>query len=572
MLVFHSVESQVLKMYEEKDNNSENLNAISDEQEKKEPIIANPGDGNNGSSDAENESAQMSGQSSKRGIRSVLSGKNIAAGVFFFITNIVIVAFGWKLIYFNTVDMSAMIFQLKVPLGGADATNFYSLFIGMLVGGILMLVSEMTILERLLKKCERTKEKGKFITFFQKHYSLIVGLLMGVVIIVVLLLLRFPQYVIRQMTNSTFYDDYYVDPEQVEIIAPEKKRNLVYIYLESMEIAYSDIQHGGICKKDLMPELTELAVSGINFMPAGSDSLNGALMMTGMTYTMGSLVAQTSGTPAILPIAQNAMGKADYQEFLPGLYTIGEVLRKNGYQLCFLIDSSIEFSGCDIYVGTHGNYDVRDYNYYLKNGTLPEGYKEWWGFEDEKLFAYAKEEIQRMYEQDEPFCLTMMTMDTHFTDGYKCRLCGDEFPEQYSNVIACSSRQVSEFVTWLSEQPFYDDTTIVLVGDHPTMDSEFISSRSGYKRNMKRKSYLSILNSATEYTLNRKREFTQLDMYPTTLTAMGFTVVGDKLGIGVNLFSDTPTVLEQFGFNEMKKQLEMHSRFYDANIIYKHKQ
>ncbi len=572
MLVFHSVESQVLNMYEEKDNNSENLNAISDEPENKETIISNPGNDNNDSPEVGNESVETNGQTKKQGIRSVLSGKNVAAGVFFFIINIVIVAFGWKLIYFNTVDMSAMIFQLKVPLGGADATNFYSLFVGMLVGGILMLVSEMTILERLLKKCERTKDKGKFITFFQKHYSLLVGILMGVVIITVLLLLKFPQYVIRQMTNSTFYDEYYVDPEQVEIIAPEKKRNLIYIYLESMEIGYSDIQHGGISKKDLMPELTELALSGIDFAPADSDKLNGALMMTGMTYTMGSLVAQTSGTPAILPIAQNAMGKADYKEFLPGLYTIGEVLRKNGYQLCFLIDSSIEFSGCDIYVGTHGNYDVRDYSYYLQNGTLPEGYKEWWGFEDEKLFAYAKEEIVRMYEQNEPFCMTMMTMDTHFTNGYKCRLCGDEFSEQYSNVIACSSKQVSDFVTWISEQPFYENTTIVLVGDHPTMDSEFIASRSGYKRNMQRKSYLAILNSATEYTLNKKREFTQLDMYPTTLAAMGFTVVGDKLGIGVNLFSDTPTVLEQFGYNEMKKQLEMHSKFYDMNIMYKHKQ
>lgn len=48
----------------------------------------------------------------------------------------------------------------------------------------------------------------------------------------------------------------------------------------------------------------------------------------------------------------------------------------------------------------------------------------------------------------------MLTVDTHFTDGYVCELCQNQYDEQYSNVIACSSRQVSEFLDWIKQQDF----------------------------------------------------------------------------------------------------------------------
>lgn len=68
----------------------------------------------------------------------------------------------------------------------------------------------------------------------------------------------------------------------------------------------------------------------------------------------------------------------------------------------------------------------------------------------------------------------MLTVDTHFTDGYLCDLCDDEYDDQYSNVMACSSKQVAEFVEWVQEQDFYENTTIVISGDHLTMDSDYL--------------------------------------------------------------------------------------------------
>lgn len=48
-------------------------------------------------------------------------------------------------------------------------------------------------------------------------------------------------------------------PLEVKITFPDKKKNLIYIYLESMEMTYSDIENGGGFTYNLIPELTKLA-------------------------------------------------------------------------------------------------------------------------------------------------------------------------------------------------------------------------------------------------------------------------------------------------------------------------
>ncbi len=502
----------------------------------------------------------------------IFTMKNVATSIFLLLANCTIIPGIWKFLYFNIVDMSTLVFQLKVPLAGADTSTFNTLFLWMFFGGFGALALEwlfIIILKRLYQK-KHKKDDPNGEPYIVRHRVLFSALLMIAALSAIIIWMRVPQYIVRQCTNSTFYEERYVDPKKAVITAPEKKRNLICIYIESMEVSYTDKAHGGISQSDMIPELTELAKEGITFSAKDSKRLNGAEPIAGTNYTMGSLIAQTSGVPSILPIGDNGMGNENYKEFLPGLYTLGEVLRDNGYQRMFMVGSSIEFSGCNIYLGTHGDYEVRDHLYYLNNGPLPKGYKVWWGFEDEKLFEFAKEEITKLAASDKPFYFSMMTMDTHFMDGYNCKLCKNEYDIQYSNVIACSSKQIGQFIDWLKQMPFYDNTTVVLVGDHPTMDSDYISKLDGYSDNYTRLSYLTILNSALPYTLDKTRAFTQMDMYPTTLAALGFTVEGDKLGIGVNLFKDCPTVLEELGYERFQEQLEMHSKFYDNHLIYGH--
>ena len=107
---------------------------------------------------------------------------------------------------------------------------------------------------------------------------------------------------------------------------------------------------------------------------------------------------------------------------------------------------------------------------------------------------------------------------------------------------------------------------MVIVGDHPTMDTKYTDNLPHAGKGYNRKSYCAIVNSAVPYELPYERQFTSMDMYPTTLAAMGFTIDGNRLGIGVNLFSSEPTMLEKYGRDKLDDLLEERSDFYDTLI------
>lgn len=87
-------------------------------------------------------------------------------------------------------------------------------------------------------------------------------------------------YMANQGEVSTFIDDNYVDPRNVELTFPEQKRNLIYIFLESMEDTYGDTENGGGFEENVIPELTSLARKNEDF--SGKDTtLNGGYCMPG---------------------------------------------------------------------------------------------------------------------------------------------------------------------------------------------------------------------------------------------------------------------------------------------------
>jgi phosphoglycerol transferase len=77
-----------------------------------------------------------------------------------------------------------------------------------------------------------------------------------------------------------------------------------------------------------------------------------------------------------------------------------------------------------------------------------------------------------------------------------------------------------------------------------------------------RRVYNCFLNSAVSTQNTKNREFTCLDLFPTTLAAMGCTIEGERLGLGTNLFSGLPTLAESMGFNSFNSQVSGNSEYY----------
>ena len=371
-------------------------------------------------------------------------------------------------------------------------------------------------------------------------------------------------YVWDILTRSRLYEEEYVDPDSVEITFPEQKRNLVYILLESMETTYLSEELGGGSDVNLIPELYELARENLNF--SHNDGVGGFHATNGASWTIGALVAHTAGIPLKTPAGiddwQNGYGKDGV--FLPGVTTLTDILDEAGYHTSFLCGSDANFGGRKTFFQTHGTDTIYDIYTARKAGIVPKDYFVWWGMEDLHLFEYAKQELTEISQQDEPFAFTMLTVDTHHIGGYQCAYCTDEFEETYEQSISCSSRQVLEFVQWLKEQPFYENTTVIITGDHLSMDNGYFQRNvdEGYQRMV----YHCILNSAAHTDNVKNREYCGVDLFPTTLAAMGCTIEGDRLGLGVDLFSDTPTLAEQWGYEQFNNELSKASDFYIENF------
>lgn len=365
---------------------------------------------------------------------------------------------------------------------------------------------------------------------------------------------------LKERSNATrIYEDYYVDPLSVDISAEGETQNLLYIYLESMETTYASVSDGGYQEINFIPNLTALAQEHISF--SNTALLGGLHSAKGSGWTMGALLASTSGVPFAFPVHGNAMGEREF--FASGLTTLGDILDQRGYTQEFLCGSDSDYAGRRTYFEQHGNYEMFDLYTAREQGYISENYSVWWGYEDEYLFEIAKDELLRLADGDSPFNLTMLTADPHHEGGYVCSLCEDTYEEQLQNVLICADSQLAAFIEWLQQQDFYENTTVVITGDHPRMDTILVDGVSYYDRTI----YNCFLNAAAAVegeTTNR--ECSTLDLFPTVLAAMGFQIEGNRLGLGTNLFSAEQTLPELLGYENVNAELGRYSSYYLKNF------
>lgn len=371
-------------------------------------------------------------------------------------------------------------------------------------------------------------------------------------------------YIYDMFHESEIYEEKYVNPDSVAITFPEEKRNLIYIFLESMETTYFSGEQGGALAENIIPELYDLARENVNFSESGS--VGGFRSPHGTTWTIGAMVAHTSGVPLKTPptVEDWQNGYGDDGVFLPGLTNLSDILHEQGYYQSLMVGSVASFGGRKVYYQTHGTDTIYELTTARKAGIVPGDYFVWWGMEDLHLFEYAKQELTAISQKDQPFAFTMLTVDTHHVGGCVCEYCGEEHEEQYENVISCSSRQVLEFVRWIQAQPFYENTTVIIVGDHPSMDNGYFERN--VDENHVRRIYNCFLNLPFQAENTKNREFTSLDLFPTTLAALGCEIEGERLGLGTNLFSGKKTLAEEMGYERFDRDLAKKSDYYAVNF------
>ena len=239
---------------------------------------------------------------------------------------------GFFILYFkfSTINLSELAWLMHADITGTNISTFY----GDIIRGVIALILIIVAYFGLFRLAKKRNKQSRFVlwcfTVFFAGFCIVSGmhykhLMVG-------------EYLRNIGKYSPFIEDNYVDAGKVDITFKEK-RNLIYIYLESMEPTFAGIENGGATQEDIIPELTAIAQENMDF--GEGSALNGAYALNGATYTMGAMAAMTSGVGVSEDffdnhIRNNVWEKDEYvTDYLPGVWSLGQVLEENGYSVYF---------------------------------------------------------------------------------------------------------------------------------------------------------------------------------------------------------------------------------------------
>lgn len=209
----------------------------------------------------------------------------------------------WYIRVYGDMGFASVIYTLTVNLGGVQSGLVTEFLLGAVLPTIIATALACAILfwqppRRLIMTLwQRIRIQlypcGKFLR------SLYAGLLSILLIVCAALLVRLPEYIANQRDQSILYDTVYVDPASTDIQFPAEKKNLIYIFMESMETSFFSQEEGGGLPYNCIPELYRLAAENINFSTNGS--VGGIIPSSLANWTIAAMVGQTSGLPLVTP-------------------------------------------------------------------------------------------------------------------------------------------------------------------------------------------------------------------------------------------------------------------------------
>ena len=494
--------------------------------------------------------------------------------IIFFITSCCISIALYLNFQFPNADLGIIIYTLKFSSGGINKQNLSIIIIIITIIAILNILIFTDIVRKGNIDTFKLTSPDGLETFEVSKEKLKKSLLNGLPLIALFTLsvfvlmkqVNFKDYIINLNSSSTIYEEYYVQPDMNLLTFPEKKKNLIYISAESIENSYTSFANGGVQSTDHIPNLIELSKENINF--SNNQHQGGqSVFYPSISYTMGSCVAQTSGISFLPSLNQKINDHFPEATLLPSAVKLETILSQAGYNQLYIKGDKGTFAGANYYFGNEKNSRIFDYFAAKEEGFIPDDYYKNWGIEDAKVFDISKELISQLSQKNEPFAVTIYTMDTHMTEGgFRCELCDKNITNDQIASVECSDRQISDFINWIQEQVFADDTVIIIYGDHLSHNKP----RSLFKKmpsNYVRTTYNCIINSQKTPVNEKNRLFTSMDMFPTTLSALGVTIKNDRLGLGTDLFSNTPTLCEEMGKEKFLQQIQFNSQYYRENFF-----
>lgn len=450
--------------------------------------------------------------------------------------------------YFTGVGFdSKVIYHLRTGLKGAGFGEYTGLIVWMIIYAIAGALFTYFVQDLAGKK---KHSLSKILTWFkyrnetfeqgdslsQQHVQSF-GLLKRSVAVAVLgasfLLNPFAQDVFEIVKNERISSakitdyEFYAQPDSIKLT---RKRNVVFIYLESFERTYFDTE----IFPDLVPNLSKLEHENISFIN---------MQYTRFTqWTIAGLLSTQCGVPLYSSSSGNAMSA--YDAFMPNALCVGDILKKNGYDLTFMNGADTQFAGKDKFFKTHGFDTIKGRAEHRQNADNHGLFNDW-GLSDDRLLDLAYDVYLEKSALETPFGLFLLTVDTHHPKGHVSNSCPDikymDGSNAMLNAVKCSDFVVSNFVEKIRNSEYAKDTLIVVLSDHLAMKNQAESLlKQGNRRN-----FFTIIDPYTRAPVQVDRPASSMDVGPTVLSYLGFS--SQALGFGRNLMGPNQTLMEEKG-------------------------
>ena len=320
-----------------------------------------------------------------------------------------------------------------------------------------------------------------------------------------------------------YFGQHYVPPAQVAVQGINPK-NLILIYVESLEAGYSD---RAVFGDNLIAPLTDLDAR--SFAASHFDQFE---QVPGTGWTIAAMVATQCGVPLkrITVFDETTQGDV-VQAFLPNAVCLSDILARHGYRNVFMGGASPTFAGKGKFLRAHHYHEVLGREDWLRNG-VPENAMNGWGLYDEDLFGRARARLSELHAAGQPFNLTLLTVDSHEPFGHLSRSCARRGHAGFEGVIRCSASDIAAFVEHVAARGYLPNTNIVILGDHLARRNPLTAELS----QLPERTIFNRFISTNTPTPNRA-QLLHFDLLPTILEFTGYAVTGGRMGLGYSGFN-----------------------------------
>jgi phosphoglycerol transferase len=323
--------------------------------------------------------------------------------------------------------------------------------------------------------------------------------------------------------EANFGPDYfganYVPPASVALHEQQAK-NLVLIYVESLETGYSDRNAFG---RDLLAPLT--ALHGTSF-PAYEQA-------PGTSWTIAAMVATQCAVPVerVSIFDGNTQGQM-MESFLGKAVCLSDLLAQRGYRNVFMGGAASSFAGKDKFLRQHHYHEIYGKDEWLQRGAS-ESTMNGWGLYDADLFREAKARLRELSASKQKFHLSLLTVDTHEPAGMLSAQCAQQgYAGSFDGIVSCTAAAVADFVRYAERNGYLENTSVVIVGDH-------LSRKNPLSPQLAQMPRRTIFNAflAHDAPVPNRAQLLHFDLLPTIMEFIGYQVPGGRLGLGYSGFN-----------------------------------